>query len=117
MKGVHTGTLPPNTPTSSIPCCVDSGLQTPIQKLQTQCTGGTAMAQQCPGGGVVGKGGIFAQCRFFFFDEAANSSAIVLQQYESISGSKYTLRTYHSFFACQGQGSRMTKKEPLIFLP
>ena len=30
---------------------------------------------------------------------------------------KYTLRTYHSFFPCQGQGSRMTKKEQLIFLP
>ena len=40
-----------------------------------------------------------------------------LQQYESISGPKYTLRTYHSFFPCQGQGSRMTKKEQLIFLP
>ena len=32
-----------------------------------------------------------------FFDEAA----IVLQQYEIVSGSKYTLRTYHSFFPCQ----------------
>ena len=49
----------------------------------------------------------------FFFDEAA----IVLQQYESISGSKYTLRIYHSFFPCSGQGSRLTKKELLIFLP
>ena len=50
---------------------------------------------------------------FFFLNEAA----IVLQQDESISGSKYTLRTYHSFFPYQGQGSRMTKKEQLIFLP
>ena len=49
-------------------------------------------------------------------DFFCNSSAIVLQQYESILGSKYTLRTYHSFFPCQGQGSRMTKKEQLIFL-
>ena len=32
-----------------------------------------------------------------FLDEAA----IVLQQYEIVSGSKYTLRTKHSFFPCQ----------------
>ena len=44
----------------------------------------------------------FLPCKgiLFFFDEAA----IVLQQYESNSGSKYTLRTYHSFFPCPGQG-------------
>ena len=34
---------------------------------------------------------------FFFFDEAAS----VLQQYKIASGSKYTLRIYHSFFPCQ----------------
>ena len=39
----------------------------------------------------------------FFFGRSCNSSAIVVQQYESISGSKYTLSTYHSFFPCQGQ--------------
>ena len=33
----------------------------------------------------------------FFFYEAA----IVLQQYKIVSGSKYTLRTYQSFFPCQ----------------
>ena len=36
----------------------------------------------------------------FFFDEAA----MVLQQYESISETKYALRTCHSFFPCPGQG-------------
>ena len=41
-----------------------------------------------------------------FFSEAA-----VLQQYEIVSESKYTLRTYHSFFPCQGQGSRMTQED------
>ena len=48
-----------------------------------------------------------------FFYEAA----IVLQQCESISGSKYTLRTYRSFFPCPEQGLRLTKKELPIFLP
>ena len=51
--------------------------------------------------------------QYCFFYEAA----MVLQQYESILGSKYTLRTYHSFFPCPRQGSRLTKKELLIFLP
>ena len=55
----------------------------------------------------------FMRAISFFFDEAA----IVLQQYESISGSKYTLRTYHGFCPCPQQGSRLTKKELLIFLP
>ena len=36
----------------------------------------------------------------FFFDQAAT----VLQQYKTVSGSKYTLRIYHSFFPCQRQG-------------
>ena len=52
----------------------------------------------------------------FFFGRGCNSCAIVLQQYESISGSKYTLRTYHSFFPGQGQGSRMTKRSNLYYL-
>ena len=37
---------------------------------------------------------------FLFFDEAAT----VLEQYETVLGSKYTLRIYHSFFPCQRQG-------------
>ena len=49
------------------------------------------------GGGGRGKGLQGPQAYFFFFfDEAA----IVLQHYNIVSGSKYTLRTYYSFFPC-----------------
>ena len=49
--------------------------------------------------------------------QSCNSFAIVVHKCESISGSKYTPRTYHNFFLRQGQGSRMTKKEQPMFLP
>ena len=53
-----------------------------------------------------------ADWQIIFFDKVAT----VLQQYETLSASKYTQRIYQSTFPCQGQGSWLTKKELLTFL-
>ena len=54
----------------------------------------------------------YGQGAVFFFDEVAT----VLQQYEIVLESKYTLTIFYGFFLCQRHGLQSTK-EPLTFLP